>query len=223
MKPAALYFKSAPFDWMCITSVTISHKAITSGVECASSSRKQQKYGSVKPGQLSVNPEKQLLLQQQSWLLLLVQAGSTCLTAASELVQSHFQIPKYPSKPDLCLSLASMSSLSHFSTCQMSNFTFSISCCLCYRSVSRSLSLPTFFSPPPNLINPLCLILLPLCQSAEMYPPSSSLIRILQGSLAHLISSLCKYYLPFFLLHSPTAAAEINVSKVGQITLCLKY
>lgn len=79
MKPAALYFKSAPFDWMCITSVTISHKAITSGVECASSSRKQQKYGSVKPGQLRVNPEKQLLLQ------LLVQVGSTCLTAASEL------------------------------------------------------------------------------------------------------------------------------------------
>lgn len=85
MKPAALYFKSAPFDWMCITSVTISHKAITSEVECASSSRKQQKYGSVKPGQLRVNPEKQLLLQQPSWLLLLVQVGSTCLTAASEI------------------------------------------------------------------------------------------------------------------------------------------
>lgn len=65
---------------MCITSVTISHKAISSGVECASSSHKQQKYGSARLWQLPVNPEKQLLLQQQNR----TGSGSTCLAAAAE-------------------------------------------------------------------------------------------------------------------------------------------
>lgn len=69
---------------MCITSVTISHKAISSGVECACSSRKQEKYSSVWLGQLPVNPEKQLLLQQHTRLVPLFQSWSTCPTAASE-------------------------------------------------------------------------------------------------------------------------------------------
>lgn len=99
---------------MCITSVTISHKAISSGVECASSSHKQEKYSSVWLGQLPVNPEKQLLLQQQSGMVLLLQPRSTCLTAASGF-KKRFQSQ---SKSVLGLSLVSESSLQHFGTCQ---------------------------------------------------------------------------------------------------------
>lgn len=57
---------------MCITSVTISRKAISGGVECASSSRKSGEIWLGEAGGrggLPVNPEEQLLLRQTRLLL----------------------------------------------------------------------------------------------------------------------------------------------------------
>lgn len=115
---------------MCITSVTISHKAISSGVECASSSHKQEKYSSgpraaaSEPWETTPAPAADRTASAVSAVCGVAPAWQPlqslkrvmiCLEREEPWSERGFQ---YQSKAVLWLSLVSVSSWQRFRTCQ---------------------------------------------------------------------------------------------------------